>query len=164
MRELIIAGIDPGTTTSYALLDLKGNLIKINSYRNIPLSSIIKETIPFGDIIIVGADVNPVPNFVERYASSVGAKLIIPNHKLFSKEKRKLVEQFIKEKEIKIKFNKHEIDALASAIYSLKRLKALFLKIDRYLKEINNIEISNKVKKKVLLEDINIKNAIKKII
>jgi len=56
--------------------------------------------------------------------------------------------------------NKHEMDALASALFAYKSFKGLFNKIDN---EVKNEEISNKVKKLVLTEEINIKKALSKL-
>jgi len=41
MKELLIIGIDPGTTTGYALLNLKGNIIEIDSSKEYDLATLI---------------------------------------------------------------------------------------------------------------------------
>ena len=40
-NQLIIIGIDPGTTTAFSILDVNGNLLKIASYKNFGLSALI---------------------------------------------------------------------------------------------------------------------------
>ena len=160
LRNLLIMGIDPGTTKGYAVLDLKGNLIRITSSKQLSLNSIIKETISIGKILVVGTDTNPVSSFVEKYSKQIGAKLVFPDNKLSLKSKRRLVDGFLKNSKVFIKIrNKHEKDALASALYAHKRLKSLFIRIDNYLKSINKEELSNEVIERVLLKNIHIKRA-----
>ena len=42
-KKLLIAGIDPGTTTAYALLDLKGNIVRVESSKEFNLNTLIKK-------------------------------------------------------------------------------------------------------------------------
>lgn len=37
MSELLIVGIDPGTTVGYAILDIEGNLLILNSSKHLNL-------------------------------------------------------------------------------------------------------------------------------
>ena len=89
-KNLLIIGVDPGTTLAYAILDINGNLIKLRSSKNLSLSKLIFDTIKYGKIVIVGCDVAKVPGFVQDYAIKVGAKLIYPKEDLSVVEKRRL--------------------------------------------------------------------------
>ena len=50
-KKLLIAGIDNGATKSYALLDLDGQLIRINSSKKFTLASITKEISGEGTVV-----------------------------------------------------------------------------------------------------------------
>ncbi len=161
MRNLLIVGIDPGSTKGCAIIDLNGNLIRLISSKQLSLDSLTQETTNIGKVLVVGTDTNPVPAFVDKYSKQVGAKLILPNNKLSLKGKRRLVDNFLKGNKEFIKIrNKHEKDALASALYAYRRLRSLFIKIDGYLKKIDKEDLSNKIKEDVLLKNIHIKRAI----
>ncbi|MEK6907137.1 MAG: DUF460 domain-containing protein, partial [Nanoarchaeota archaeon] len=115
MEKLTIIGIDPGTTKSYAVLDLHGEILEIKSSKKLDISTITKEAFKFGKPILIGTDVNKVPGFVEKIASSLGAKIFKPEINIQRKHKTKLVKKFLKKKGFEIN-NKHENDALISAI------------------------------------------------
>ena len=51
MRRLIIAGIDPGTTTGYALLDISGNLVDAGSSKSYSLGILLSKITSAGKII-----------------------------------------------------------------------------------------------------------------
>ncbi len=51
---LLIAGIDPGTTTAFAAVDLNGRLIKADSSKNFDLNKIISNIVLIGRPIAVG--------------------------------------------------------------------------------------------------------------
>jgi len=158
----MILGIDPGNTVGYALLTLNGRLIKSGSSRNSSLIKVANEVNPLGKIIIVGTDVTPEPTFAKNLSTLLGAKLLIPDHKLLIKEKRKLVNNFLKKNEefIKLK-NKHEKDALAAALYCYKRLRSLFTRVEGYLKDVDKEYLINKTIEAVVLYKMPIKNAVR---
>ena len=68
-KKLLIVGIDPGTTIGYAVLDIEGNLIHLNSSKQLDLSLLISETINFGKAVLVGTDKAKVPGLVEAFAN-----------------------------------------------------------------------------------------------
>lgn len=120
----------------------------------------IKKITKFGRPLIVASDVNPLPQSVERLASSVGSRVYYPEESLQISEKIELV----REHEIKIK-NHHERDALAAAIKAYKSYRSLFLKIEQTLNEINSPEFFGDVAKKIVKEDVeNIMGAVDDII
>ncbi len=155
MEKLTIIGIDPGTTKSYAVLDLNGNILEVSSSKRLNESSITKEVFKFGKPILIGTDINKIPNLVEKIASSLGAKIFKPEINLQGHHKSKLVKKFLRKKDFEIK-NKHENDALISAILAYKSIKPLLNKIDNKYPNKNVSEIKNLV----LKENINIKKAI----
>ena len=156
--EFVIVGLDPGATVGYAVLDLNGSLIEVSSFKG-SLDQAVKIISNKGRVLVVGTDVKNSPKFIEKFSAKTNAKIIIPERDLLYIQKKKMTKEYLKEKEIKLK-NKHEMDALASALFAYKSFKGLFNKIDN---EVKNEEISNKVKKLVLTEEINIKKALSKL-
>lgn len=93
------------------------------------MSSLILEIIRHGKVIAVGTDKSNAPGFVKEFASHIGAKVIGPDFDLTRKEKRKIASKFAD--------NRHEIDALASAMYAYKRIKPFLNKLGIHLKNVN---------------------------
>jgi len=149
-KELLIVGLDPGTTLAYAALDLKGNLLTLESSKNISYSDINLKLINLGRVLVVSTDVYPVPSAVHNFASSNGAKLIFPEQNLLKKEKYSLVKNF------KVK-NKHQRDALASAIFAYKKLQPFLTKMENKLKEYDK-KTTQTTTELALKKEINIKN------
>jgi predicted RNase H-like nuclease (RuvC/YqgF family) len=155
MNNLIIIGIDPGTTKGYAILDINGNILEVKSSKKLNTNDIVNQILKFGNPILIGTDVAKIPKFVEEINSRFNAKIFKPEINLQGKHKIKLVKKFLKNKDFEIN-NKHENDALIAAILAYKSIKQLLNKIenkydDKYL--INNI------KNLVLKDRINIKKA-----
>ena len=158
MDKLIIVGIDPGTTKGYAVLDLKGNILEVKSSKKLTIDEIINNIFRFGKPILIGTDVTKTPGFVENVAGSFGVKISKPKFNLTGKHKIKLVKKFLKHKDFEIS-NKHENDALISAILAYKSIKPLLKKIDDKYKDSNKEFLIEEIKNLVLKEHINIKNA-----
>lgn len=154
-KQLLIVGIDPGATLGYAVLDLEGNPLKIASSKQLNINSLIKRILEIGKPIIAAADVSPAPQSVQRFATSVGCKLLYPYHDLSIKEKTELTKQF--REEIK---NTHIRDALAAALYAFKTINPLLKKIDNRLKQFNKQHLAQQVKELVILQDIPISRAL----
>ena len=164
LGKLLIAGIDPGTVGAYALLDIEGNIIHIDSGREFNLSKIALEITKHGKVFIIGCDVYQCPSLTKKLASIIGAKIITPDHDLRHLEKIKIVNEFLKTKKefIELK-DKHEKDALAAALYGLKKTKTLIKKIDDHLKQNNKKHLFEEVKRRVLLEGTPIAKAVKSL-
>ncbi len=127
-ETLLIAGIDPGTTIGYALLDLDGNIVEMNSSKLLDLGKVIKIVSETGLPLIVAADKSPVPKFVERVATKLGARLAYPGHNLLVAEKKELCRGFEPGDD-------HQRDALAAAINAYRQLRPLITKIDNYVRK-----------------------------
>ncbi len=121
--KLLILGIDPGTTAAFALTTLEGELIRIFSKKNISIDDLINEIISTLDnhrIVFIGCDKSKPPKAVMKISSRLGVKLLIPDHDLSISEKHKLINEYYG----KINLNAHEFDALASALYVIKRINS----------------------------------------
>jgi predicted RNase H-like nuclease (RuvC/YqgF family) len=156
MKPLIV-GIDPGTTSAFAVLDFDFNLISIESKRNFLLSEMICSIFYLGDPIIVATDKKEIPSFVHDFSRKLGAKAIPPKHDMKKGEKKRIVKQSNFQK---FTNNVHETDALASAIYAYKEYFPLIKKINYILKKHKKQKIKNKVISIVVLDEISIKKAI----
>lgn len=152
-RKLLIVGIDPGTTTGYAVLDIEGNLIHLKSSKQLDLNQLISQTISIGKVVLVGTDKAKVPNLVETFATKLGAKIANPSQDLKVEDKRSMAENF--------NFNdEHQADALASALFAYKSARALLDKIDIFVKENKKHSIKNSIKEIVIQKSVSIKNAV----
>ncbi|MFH1439572.1 MAG: DUF460 domain-containing protein [Candidatus Woesearchaeota archaeon] len=166
MKNLIIVGIDPGTTTGYAVLNLRGNIMDIGSSKSYCLSSLIFEITKQGIPLIVGCDKKNIPHFVEDFAIKTGAKLISPKEDMKVLEKKDLISSYqshLKNKSFNNNNNNnllkteagndHERDALASALYAFRRKRTLLEKIENHLIREDKLDILNEITKIVFSTD-----------
>jgi len=131
MRNLLILGVDPGNIVGYAFLNLKGELVLLGSRRHMKISELVLIASKLGYVVKVACDVSKPPEFVKKLARSLGVSITHPEADMTIKEKTKIVDNWLKKQEEFIKIhNKHEKDALASAIKALKLLKPLIRKIE----------------------------------
>jgi len=156
MQQILIAGIDPGTTKAYAFLDGNGKPVNLNSSKKANLGFLLREATRNGEVIIVGTDKKKCPCLVKKFAAKLGTKVIKPEQDLTIKEKNELIRNF----EVK---NGHEADALAAAVYAHKKISSLFMKIDLALKKTGKEKLSSQVKKMVVKKRTNIKETLEKL-
>src|SRR5512136_2140504 len=64
--KYLIVGIDPGTTTAVAALDLEGNLQYLGSSRQMTMSDVIEAIYKAGKPLIIASDVRDMPFSVEK--------------------------------------------------------------------------------------------------
>ena len=92
MNNLIIVGIDPGTTIGYAILDMSEtrsvsehaqehlvldmnkNLITTGSSKQLDLNSLLSTITLYGKVIAIGTDKKKTPSLIEKFAAKTGAK------------------------------------------------------------------------------------------
>lgn len=152
-KELLIVGIDPGTTLGYAILDLEGNVIEAGSSKELEMNSIISKIVGIGKVMAVGCDKKKRPEFVEGFAIRVGARIISPNKDLSIKDKKDLTKEHKSE-------NSHQSDALASALFAFKELRPLLKKIELFIQRNKKREAGEKIKELVIKDGISIKLAL----
>ncbi len=120
----LIVGIDPGTTTAVAILDIRGKLINLFSSRVVSISDVIEHITRYGRPLIIASDVTPAPNTVEKVKRAFNAVLFLPSDPLPTEEKINLAKPF--------KYcNEHERDALAAALWAYKDCKNKFTHIEK---------------------------------
>lgn len=152
-KPLLVIGIDPGTTTAYALLDVNGKVIELYSAKELSVDTVIAKITSVGIPVCVGCDKAKIPAFVERFAVQVSAKLFSPPEDIRIDEKRKLT------KSVNFK-NNHEMDALASAIFAYNRVESLFRRVDKFLETKKKTELASKVKELVVKKGMSISGAL----
>lgn len=151
-RKLLIVGIDPGTTTAYAVLDIEGNLLHLNSSKQLSLDQMVLEAAKLGRVVMVGTDKGKIPHLIEAFAAKFGARIAAPEEDLKVDDKRKITSSFDFSDE-------HQADALASALFAYKSEKALLDKIDFFAEKNKKHAIRNRIKELVITKRISIKNA-----
>jgi hypothetical protein len=117
----VILGVDPGTTTALAVLDLQGDLREVQSARGLSLEDALTVTSRYGGVLSVASDVPVPPRFVERLASALRSPLYAPSRPLTVAEKTEVVNRRFGKDSYQ---NAHERDALAAAIKAYNRLAA----------------------------------------
>ena len=151
--KLLVVGIDPGTTTGYAILDLDGNLVSLRSSKNLGLNNLLVEVLKEGKAVSVGTDKAKIPSLVNLFSAKTGAKIIYPKDDLRVEEKRQLTKDF--------KVNDgHQNDALAASLFAHNRIKDVLVRIDKYAQENGKLSIKQKVAGLVLTKDVSIREAI----
>jgi len=74
-RGYIIVGLDPGTTTGIAALNLSGDLVDLVSSRAMSSSDVIEWIAARGRPLVVATDVFPTPGAVEKVKRAFNAVL-----------------------------------------------------------------------------------------
>ncbi|WP_255195021.1 DUF460 domain-containing protein [Halorarius litoreus] len=123
-RDFVIVGIDPGTTTAVAVLDLDGEVLDVHSTRTADTADIIEWLIERGRPLLVAADVQPMPETVEKFRRSFDAAGWAPDHDLPVDGKKHRAREVAYD-------NDHERDALAAALYAFDHHQDQFERIAR---------------------------------
>lgn len=155
-KQLLVIGIDPGTTVGYAAIDFEGDVVKIHSEKNLDLGLLISELIKLGKPLIIASDKEYNPDFVGRLAVKLGARVISPDYDLKVDEKREMV------KGVKTK-NQHEVDALASAFFALKKIGSLLKKINIFVEHYKKEDIKQQLIEFVVGKGLSIRDAVELI-
>ncbi|MBI3037027.1 DUF460 domain-containing protein [Candidatus Woesearchaeota archaeon] len=154
MRELLIVGVDPGTTVGYAVLDTRGNVLGTRSSKQLELNSLLEEIVKLGSVLAIGTDKGKCPSLIGKAAARTGAKIIVPKEDLLVAEKEALTKG-------RMTGNWHERDALAAALYAYKELEPLLNRIEKALEREGKQNIFMEVTETVVTAGINIKDAIR---
>ncbi|MFB6155823.1 MAG: DUF460 domain-containing protein [Haloferacaceae archaeon] len=110
-RDPVIVGIDPGTTTAAAVVGLGGSVHDVHSTRTADTAEIIEWLIERGRPVVVAADVEPMPETVEKFRRSFDAAGWAPESDLPVDEKLHRTRDVDYD-------NDHERDALAAALFA----------------------------------------------
>jgi len=117
--KFIIVGMDPGTTTAIAALDLEGNLLHLSSSRQTSLSDVIESLYKVGKPIVVATDVRDMPFSVEKVRRAFNAVAYAPRLDVSVDAKMEYTQPF--------KYlNDHERDALSAALEAYRHYNHKF--------------------------------------
>ena len=110
-RDHVVVGIDPGTTTAVAVTDLEGSVLDVWSSRTADTATVIEWIIEHGRPVVVAADVEPMPETVEKIRRSFDAAGWIPTRDLSVDKKLHRTREEAYD-------NDHERDAMAAALFA----------------------------------------------
>ncbi len=142
MIKSIIVGLDIGSSTGLAIYDLDRNLIYAGNKRNISIDNLTRDIGLYGKPLIIAASKKKLPSQVSKIASHFGCMAFGPDQDLTPQEKDDIVRIPIKDEQ--------EKEALAAAMYALKRYGAQFKGIDMTLESMGLADLRDKVKELVL--------------
>jgi predicted RNase H-like nuclease (RuvC/YqgF family) len=108
-RDHVLVGIDPGTTTAVATVDLDGTVLDTLSTRTADTAEVTEWIIERGRPLLVAADVTPMPETVEKIRRSFDAVGWTPGSDLPIDEKQHRTREQPYD-------NDHERDAMAAAL------------------------------------------------
>jgi len=115
----LIVGIDPGTTTAAAALDLDGNLLHLASSRQMTMSDVIESLYKVGKPLIIATDVQDMPYSVEKIRRAFSAIAFVPKQDVSVDTKVELTAPFEYA-------NDHERDALSAALDAYRQYRHKF--------------------------------------
>lgn len=115
----LIVGIDPGTTTAFAALDLDGNLLHLKSSRQMTMSDVIEALYKVGKPLVIASDVQEMPFSVEKIRRSFSAIAYTPKQDVSVETKVELTGPFEYT-------NDHERDALSAALDAFRHYRHRF--------------------------------------
>ncbi len=115
----LIVGIDPGTTTAFAALDLDGNLLHLESSRQMNMSDVIEALYRVGKPLVIASDVQDMPFTVEKIRRAFSAVAYTPRQDTSVETKMELTAPFPYQ-------NDHERDALSAALDAYRQYRNKF--------------------------------------
>lgn len=117
--KYLIVGIDPGTTTAFAALDLDGNLLHLESSRQMNMSDVIAALYNVGKPLVIASDVQEMPYTVEKIRRAFSAVAYTPRQDTSVETKMELTAPFPYQ-------NDHERDALSAALDAYRHYRNKF--------------------------------------
>jgi len=156
-KKPIIVGFDPGLTAGIAILDLNGELLYLNSFKEISKSEIINIIMEHGSAVLIATDVEQIPKAVKKLASSLNSKIFSPKNDISVSYKSEIVNNFLNNAgdfnfdsneriELSSEYNSdaHERDSLAAGIIAFnsykKKLNQLEKKFLEAKMDLNSVE------------------------
>ena len=115
----LIVGIDPGTTTAVAAVDLDGNLLHLASSRQMNMGDVVESLYRVGKPLIVASDVQEMPYSVEKVRRAFSAVSYTPKQDVSVETKIELTAPFPYA-------NDHERDALSAALDAYRQYRHRF--------------------------------------
>jgi len=162
--------LDPGLTVGVAILDLSGDIIGVDSFKEISRAELIKYIMSHGKSVLMTTDVQTPPRMVKKIASALNSKINSPHRDLAVGAKVESVEGYLKERvgryesqdgdSCPLPQNAHERDALAAAIHGYKKYQQKLQIIERRIKN-NDLSVKDVDDIKIMvINDVPITKAI----
>ncbi|MCE4599560.1 MAG: DUF460 domain-containing protein [Desulfurococcales archaeon] len=126
----VIVGFDPGISSGIAIIDLKGEILYVDSFKSLDRGSMLDIILRYGKPIIIAVDVKDIPDSVRKLAAQIGAHIFTPDSDISTVEKRELSLKALKGKMPK---DSHQRDALAAAYKAYTFMRSKLDHIDSYL-------------------------------
>lgn len=134
----IIVGYDPGLTVGIAILNLNGELISLDSFKEIRRSEIISHIIGYGNTVLVATDVYPAPKTVRKIATTLNSKIWSPYKNMSVESKIEIVDSFTAMgNSLNVPQNAHERDSLAAALKTYKDHLNKFRQIEKRAEQLS---------------------------
>lgn len=105
MVETGIVGVDPGTTSAVAIINVRGEVVAVEARRDWSVEEMTLFVAERCRAAVLASDVSETPKTVEKMAAVLGAETWSPQQNLLVREKTKIA----------ARKNVHERDALAAA-------------------------------------------------
>ncbi len=121
-KAYTIVGVDPGTTTAVAVLDLNGRLLGVKSRKNWSAGEVIDYITSFGKPVVVATDRKNPPEFVSKLKASFQAILYSPKEDMSVEKKKSMVSGAL---------NDHERDAVAAAMEAYNSYKNKLMNVEK---------------------------------
>ena len=118
----IIAGIDAGIKTGYALLDLSGNLVCSGVEKEANDERVVRIISSVGTASVIASDTCPPSHFVQKIAARFQTRLFHPRKSLSQEQKRMIGRDIA---------NPHIRDAYAAAVKAYRRYADRLRQIER---------------------------------
>ena len=82
-------------TVGVAILDLSGEILSVNSCKEVSRSEITKHIISFGKTVLVATDVHQPPKMVKKMAATLNSKIYAPYRDLAVNAKNEMVDDYL---------------------------------------------------------------------
>ena len=149
-RDHVIVGVDPGTTTAVALVGLDGELLDVLSTRTADTAAVTEWIVERGRPLLVAADVEPMPETVEKLRRSFDAAGWIPESDLPIDTKQHRAPDHSYD-------NDHERDAVAAALFAFDDHEDQF---ERIARKVPRTVDRGEVTARVLREELSVEAAL----
>ena len=123
-KPFLIVGVDPGTTTAVAMLDLNGNLLDVKSKKEWRCGDVIEHITSVGKPVVIATDKSNPPELVLKLKTSFNAVLWTPKEDMSVERKRTLTSGYRY-------LNDHERDAIAVAISAYNTFKSKMRNVEK---------------------------------
>ncbi len=158
-RKLIV-GIDPGIVTGVAILDLNGDVLTLQSGKNLSRRHVLKIVYQYGTPVLIAVDTAKPSDYARKLAAMVGAVLYYPERDLSIAEKSEIAIRVSREQGVTVK-DPHMRDALAAAYKAFIQLKPKLDKVEEEVRKAYAKAVDDA--KALVIKGLSIKQAVDEV-